>query len=118
MQNEPNQFQNFQVQQSLPNATAVLVLGILSIVGCCFYGGGLIFGIIALVLAGKDKKLYAASPDFYTLASYKNVKAGSICAWIGLSLSILSIIMIIVAIATIGIAGLSDPEAIKRAMGQ
>ena len=37
-------------QQQLPNATAVLVLGIISIVGCFCYGIiGLILGIIALV---------------------------------------------------------------------
>jgi hypothetical protein len=46
-------------QQKLPNATAVLILGIVSIVGCCCYGlPGLIAGIIALVLAKKDGELY------------------------------------------------------------
>ena len=42
-------------KRNLPNGTAVLVLGILSIVTCCCYGFiGLTFGIIAVVLANKD----------------------------------------------------------------
>jgi hypothetical protein len=66
------QFQNFNVQRSLPNATAVLVLGIIGIVGCFCYGiPGLICSIIALVLFSKDKQLYVASPELYTEASYK-----------------------------------------------
>ena len=47
---------NELTNQKLPNATAVLVLGILSIVTCCCYGVvGLILGIIALVLAKKER---------------------------------------------------------------
>ena len=45
-------------QQKLPNATAVLVLGILSIVTCCCYGiPGIVAGIIGLVLYKKDNAL-------------------------------------------------------------
>ena len=52
----------YGMQQSLPNATVVLVLGILSIVFCCCYGIlGLIPAIIALVLSKKDRALY----EFY-----------------------------------------------------
>ena len=48
-----------QPQQPLPNATPVLVLGILSIVMCFCYGIlGLILGIIALVLSASSKRLY------------------------------------------------------------
>ncbi len=44
-------------QKNLPNSTAVLVLGILSIVGCIFYGiPGIICGIIAIVLHGKEDR--------------------------------------------------------------
>ena len=47
-------------QQKLPNSTLILVFGIISIVTCCCYGIlGLIFGIIAVVLANKALKLYA-----------------------------------------------------------
>ena len=43
--------------------------------------------IIALVLASKDLKLYNANPELYTQASYNNIKAGRICAIIGLILN-------------------------------
>ena len=119
METDPTtQFQNFQVQRPLPNVTAILVLGILGIVFTCCYGGGLILSIIALVLYGKDNNLYVASPALYTEASFKNAKSGSVCAIIGLSLSILYIIIIIVVIALVGIAVLSNPEAIRHAFGQ
>lgn len=62
----------------LPNATATLVLGILSIVVC------FICGIIALVISNKDIAMYKANPDLYSAASYNNIKAGRICALIGI----------------------------------
>ncbi len=90
-------------QQQLPNATAVLVLGIISIVGCFCYGFiGLVLGIIALVLSGKAGKLYASNPALYTEASYKNMKAGKVCAIIGTSLSAVYLIILIIYIAIIG----------------
>ena len=52
MENTTTQPQNVQqtVQQPLPNSTAVLVLGILSIAICWCYGlFGVTMGIIALV---------------------------------------------------------------------
>lgn len=74
----------FNLQQPLQNATAVLVLGILSIVIC---GIGVVLGVIALVLANKDLKLYNANPEIYMPTSYNNLKAGRICAIIGLILN-------------------------------
>ncbi len=56
--------------QNLPNATATLVLGIISIIGSFCYGIiGLICGIVGLILANKDRSLYRASPDLYSPAS-------------------------------------------------
>lgn len=81
-------------KQKLPNAIAVLVLGILSIPTCCFYGAGLIFGIIALVLAKKDMALYKLDPAAYD--GYSNLNTGRILAIIGIVLSIISIIMTVV----------------------
>ena len=79
---------NSEVKQPLPNATTVLVLGILSIVTCWCVGiPGLVLGIIALVLSGKSKKLYMENPENYTEGSNKNLMAGRICAIIGTSLS-------------------------------
>jgi ABC-type Fe3+ transport system permease subunit len=64
--------------RALPNATAVLVLGILSIVFC------FICGIVAMSLASGDRRRYAQEPHAYTSASYELLKAGRICAIIGL----------------------------------
>jgi len=87
--NTGNQEQKPQegVIQPLPNSTAVLVLGIVSIVAVfCTYGIlGVVLGIIGLVLAGHPMKLYKENPEAYTEASFKNLKAGKICSIIGLS---------------------------------
>lgn len=80
-------------QRALPNATAVLVLGILSIVFC------FICGIIALVIAGNDKRLYQQQPHLYTSASYELLKAGRICSIIGLCISIVGILFFILFFA-------------------
>jgi hypothetical protein len=80
----------------LPNSTAVLVLGILSILGCFCYGIlGIILGSIGLVLANKDLQLYNANPTQYSPPSYNNLKAGRICAIIGLALGSLYLLIII-----------------------
>ena len=50
-------------QQKLPNATLILIFGIISIVTCCCYGLGLIFGIVAIVMAGKAPKVYKGKPE-------------------------------------------------------
>jgi hypothetical protein len=104
--------QNFNVPQvPLPNGTAVLVLGIISIVGCFCYGiVGLICGIIAMVLATKDLRLYNASPGAYTPGSLSNLKSGRICAIVGLSLSIIYVLFVIFLVVTVGFAALSDPQ--------
>ncbi len=80
-------------KQKLPNATAVLVLGILSIVSCCCAGiFGFIFSVIALLLAKKDMKLYKENPDQYS--NYSNLNTGRIIAIIGLVLSTLFMLKI------------------------
>lgn len=107
-------------KQKLPNAVAVLVLGIISIPACCFYGGGLIFSIIALVLAKKDRALYAANPEGYE--GYSNLNTGRILAIIGLVLSILYILMMIAFVVMFGWAAMQDPvlmqERIRELSGQ
>lgn len=101
--------------QKLPNATAVLVLGILSILGCCCYGiVGIIFAIIALVLAKKDMVLYKQNPQNYD--NFKNLNTGKILAIIGLSLSILYLIFMIFAIGYFGFENLNDPEKLQEIM--
>jgi hypothetical protein len=112
MENQQQPQQNFLSNQvPLPNATAVLVLGIIAIVGCFCYGiVGLVCGIIAVVLANKDLKLYNADPAHYTPGSLSNLKGGRICAIIGLSLSVLYFLFVIFIIASVGFAALSDPQ--------
>jgi hypothetical protein len=81
-------------KQQLPNATLVLIFGIASIVTCFCYGFlGLVFGIVALVLAKKAKGIYLANPELYT--GYENLNAGKICAIIGTILSSLYLLIII-----------------------
>ncbi|MDT8308367.1 MAG: CCC motif membrane protein [Bacteroidales bacterium] len=89
-------------QQNLPNSTGVLVLGILSIVGCFCYGiVGLILGIIALIMSSQAKRVYDANPKAYLPSSYNNLKAGNICAIIGVVLSALYIVFVILYITWI-----------------
>lgn len=104
------------MQQALPNATAVLILGILSIVTCCcFYGIlSLVLAIIAIVLAKKDKALYFDNTAAYTEGSYKNLNAGRVCAIIGLVLASIIIIACIIFVAIFGFEMLSDQEAMKE----
>jgi len=90
-----------EMKQRLPNATATLVLGILSIVLCFCYGlPGIICGVIALAISGKSVKMYKAEPELYM--DYGNIKAGRIMAIIGLSLASLYIILLIIAFASAG----------------
>lgn len=107
MENTTTQQQNVQpiVQQPLPNSTAVLVLGILSIAICWCYGlFGVTMGIIALVLSGKARALYAENPEMYTEGSFKNMKAGRVCAIIGTILSSVYIAVLIIYLLVVGAA--------------
>ena len=105
----------FNMQAALPNATAVLILGILSIVSCCCYGIiGFIFSIIALILSKKDRQLYFANRGFYTESSFKNLNAGRVCAIVGLILSALCLLFFIIMIATFGWATLNDRAAMEE----
>lgn len=111
---EQSNFNNFETGQKLANASAVLILGILSIITCCCYGFGLILGIIALFLAKKDTALYNANPQSYT--NYGNLRTGKILAIIGIILSILFIIYIIWLITYFGMEALQDPALMQEKM--
>ncbi len=96
-------------KQKLPNATAVLILGIFSILTCCCWGiVGLILGIIALVLAKKDLALYNADPQSYS--NYSNLNTGRILAIVGIVLSVIYLIANIYFLATIGQEGLMEMQ--------
>ena len=107
-----NGFRN-EPQIPVPNATMILVLGILSIT-CCCYSVGIIPAIIAFVLASNAGKLYHAEPERYTQSSYSNMNAGKICAIIGLILSIGFAIYMVWVISYIGMEALRNPELLQE----
>jgi len=110
MQEETSIFAS-QTQRSLPNASAVLALGIISIVGCCCYGlPGLVCAIVALILYAQDAKLYTANPELFTSSSYSNLRAGRICALVGLIPSILLVLFMIFIMITAGFGLLTNPQ--------
>jgi hypothetical protein len=108
----PNQFNNPGYQpnyfnpggpHTTPNSVPVLVLGILSITFCWCYGLlSVILAIIALVMASEGEKQYRLNPQLYSLASYKNLKAGKTCAVIGLCLAIISVLIVIIYVIIFG----------------
>lgn len=94
-------------KRKLPNATAVLVLGICSFVGCCCYGiVGIILSVIALVLAAKDMKLYLESPELYI--NYSNLNIGRILAIIGLVISTIYFAFSVYMITVVGEEGMQS----------
>ena len=104
-QNINQPFNSGFIETPVPNSTAVLVLGILSIVFCFCYGFiGMVLGIIALILASKGNTLYKANPNAYSLSSFNNLKAGKICGIIGVVLSSLYLLVIVLYLVIIGTA--------------
>lgn len=102
-------------KQQIPNGTLVLVMGILSIIGCCCYGlPGLIFGIVAIILAGKATKVYMEAPETYS--GYGNVKAGKIMGIIGVILSVLMVAYLIWLVTYFGWETLQDQELMQEKM--
>lgn len=99
-------------KQKLPNSTTILVLGILSVPGCCLYAGGLVLGIVALVLAKSATKLYNENPEQYD--GIANVNTGKILAVIGIILSVLYIAGVIYLVALFGWDAFQDPELLRE----
>ena len=91
MENQP--LTTNQQLEKLPNATAVLILGICSIVFGCFFVG-LICGIIGLALAKKPMQMYLQNPQRYM--NYGALNAGRIMSIIGVIFGALSVVWLIV----------------------
>ena len=75
------------IKEQLPNSSAALVMGILSIVCiCCGFGAviGVVLGILAIVFAKKAITLYEENPEKFTETSSKNAIAGCIRGIVGL----------------------------------
>ncbi|WP_298759897.1 CCC motif membrane protein [uncultured Psychroserpens sp.] len=103
----------YQPQEQLQNATLILILGILSIIGCFCYGVlGIILAIVALILAQKATKTYAQNPEMYL--GYQNVKIGKILAIIGLVISVIYMCLVIWLIVTFGMEALQDQELMQQ----
>ncbi|MEX0966246.1 MAG: CCC motif membrane protein [Bacteroidia bacterium] len=84
-------------QQSTPNSTAVLILGIVSIVTCWCWGIGIIPAIAAIFMASRGKKEYEAHPERFTVSSYNNLKAGKVVAIIGLILCVIVVLLSLIS---------------------
>ena len=94
-------------KETLPNSTAVLILGICSIIFGCFFIG-LILGIVGLNMAGKGRRMYRENPELYE--GYGALNAGWIMSIIGTILGGLYTIYWIVVVAIIGGAAFSIDE--------
>lgn len=81
--------------RSLPNTTAVFVLGIVSILLSCFFIG-LLPGIIGLLLSREGRGLHKTNPNLYK--DYGLLKAGFILSIIGVSISALYAIFMLTLI--------------------
>ncbi len=77
-------------QQKLPNATMIIVLGILGYLCCCLAGIGIIPSGIAYFMATKSQKLYNENPDGYD--NYSAINTGKIVALIAVILNVLLMI--------------------------
>lgn len=91
-------FQSSQQEPPAGISIAALILGICSIVFCCFWYVSLITGIIAIILGVKAKKDNAGKQGM--------AKAGMICGIIGLVLAVVVFIAAASILATAGLAGI------------
>lgn len=102
-------------KQKLPNATIVLVFGIMSVITCCCYGViGLILGIIGVVLANNATKVYLENPEMYS--GYQNLKNGKVLCILGIILSFLYLLLIVGMIMLFGFETLQDQELLQEKM--
>lgn len=115
--NQPSgsNFYHAPLQMNLPNSNTILVLGILSLVFCWWHIlsiVGIVLSIVTLSMTNKELSLFYTRPNDFTLSSLNNVKAGRICAIIGLIISILvfvvALLMIIGLFALLPIWGMVE----------
>ncbi len=96
-------------KQKLPNAQAVLILGILSVITCCCYGVvGIILGIVALVMAKKDMQTYNAAPELYS--NYSQLNVGRVLAIIGITISTIYLAIVLYLLIAVGPEGLMEMQ--------
>lgn len=89
-------------------ATASLVLGICSIVGCFFYGlPGLICGILAIVFAGQVRREVEAGQLSPAVLGHAN--SGRVCGWIGVGLGALALLLMVAYFIVIAVLLVQQP---------
>ena len=83
-------------KKDLPNATAVLVLGILSLVFCWCYGFvGLVLGILAVAIASGPRRAYL-----------EHLSAGRVCGIVGICVAlavVAFVILMILGVTALGV---------------
>ena len=97
MENQP--LTTNQQLEKLPNATAVLIMGICSLFfGCLLVG--LVCGIVGLALSKKPMQMYFQNPQKYI--NYGALNAGRIMSIIGVIFGAISLVWFIVATLILG----------------
>jgi hypothetical protein len=86
-------------KQKLPNEQAVMILGLLSFIGCCCTNGilGVILSGTGLYLANKSEQLYKQNPEQYNLGSLNTWKIVNI---VSLAISAVFVIWLVYLLAT------------------
>ncbi|MAO46606.1 MAG: hypothetical protein CL823_05585 [Crocinitomicaceae bacterium] len=98
--------------QKLPNATTVLILGIVSfLLWCCCcitfpIHIGIITAVIGIVLANKSEKIYKADPSNYS--NYNHLTIGRILCIVSLVIMLLHTIYTIIVLVIYGGAGMME----------
>jgi hypothetical protein len=90
-------------QHEIPNASVILILGIIALI-ISFFNSlvGIVAGVVSLVMARNAERLYHQTPRLYTLSSYSNIRSGRTCAIIGIVIAILKIILIGIILGLLG----------------
>ena len=88
-------------QVALPKSMATLIVGLLSMFQwmCCFWTGGLmgiILAIVSLNMAASASELYEYDSESYTKKSMTLVKVGRIAGWLGLLQSLFWMVCVLV----------------------
>jgi hypothetical protein len=84
-------------KEVIPGAIGAMVFGIVGAATGMMYGIGIIFSIISLVKLKKIKATYNSDLAKYS-ANKGFIMAGTICAWVGIGLAGLMILIVIFAI--------------------
>jgi hypothetical protein len=84
-------------KQVAPGAIGAMVFGIVGAVLGLTYGLGAIFSIISLVKLKSVKATFNSDPVKYSV-SKGFITAGTVCAWVGIGLSVLGLLMLLIVI--------------------